>query len=202
MCTKHKLCLSFNFCRRRLCELSSEDIHTSNDQDLDSFVSDENCVYIGMPKSGRPRCAVNGVERSIQDDTNPNFCAINLKRRDAAPYSAINEVEVDDDNAWKLVQNRECSKPVHGGNPNCDVRIVLEWYTLVRQGGTLETTQEYCEQLGGALITKFNATNEHLIMIGQKLQEDFWVGATFISVGQNNSEFCNVLLYIFYTQCG
>ena len=121
--------------------------------------------------------------KSIQNDTNPDLCAINMKRRDSTSLPQVNKIEIDNATEWKLISIQDCSPPapIHGGK-SCGVKrrenTVLEWYKIYHSARTWHKAKMNCEVMDAKLITNFNSTNEHLVMIGKKLQKRFWVGAT------------------------
>ena len=137
------------------------------------------CVYVGMSADNKPKCNENGVEKNIQNDTVPGICGINLKRRDAVG-SGTDTVAIADSSQWKLVRETECSnaQSFHGGVAECvPGESVVEWYTIETER-SWANAKLHCEQENGKLISRFNSTNEHLLLITEGSNRRFWVGAT------------------------
>ena len=78
LCAKQKLCLSYNFCHYKLCELNSEDIYTIKHLEEENYIEkDQNCIYGGMQHDTTPHCTQQGVTKNVQNDINPGldiFC--------------------------------------------------------------------------------------------------------------------------------
>ena len=180
LCTNHNLCISYNFCHEKLCELSSEDIHTMNDKDPKDYIEiSTGCVFVGMLEQTHPNCEENGLEKNIQNDTVPDLCNINLKRRDGLLQYKVNKVEIDTETEWKLISENKCSAVFHGGVKSCNNEtVVLEWLFIHQSRKTWAEARLSCNDIGANLITRFNETNEHLILIGNRLRKRFWVGAS------------------------
>ena len=140
--------------------------------------------------------------KSIQNDTNPDFCAINLKRRDSNRLPRVNKIEIDNATEWKLISIQDCSPPapIHGGK-SCGVETRentdIEWYKIYHSARTWQKAKVNCEVMDAKLITNFNSTNEHLVMIGKKLQKRFWVGATD---AVNEGDYCSVKIFFIYIE--
>ena len=80
-------CKSYNHCGRNLCQLNSVGLIELRQIDFgdienENIAQDESCVYIGLKRSSVPECREGLNKRSIQNDSEPNYCGINLKRVD------------------------------------------------------------------------------------------------------------------------
>ena len=131
-----------------------------------------------MTVESKPKCNESSVEKNIQNDIDPGVCSINLKRRDAIPET-IDKIAANDSSEWKLVRETECSGSFHGGFSDCGSDlVVLEWFKILYEEREWYEAKSDCEGNDGKLISYFNGTNEHLLLIAAHVGTRFWVGAT------------------------
>ena len=61
-CLRNPLCMSYNFCANKLCELNSEDILLMSNASKDDPI----CVYGGMKNESKPACIEENKAKFIQ----------------------------------------------------------------------------------------------------------------------------------------
>ena len=67
LCSKAPECISFNFCRKLICELNRKD-KFSRGVELKGNVD---CIYRGMERPKHPSCAEGSNSKEITDDSDP-----------------------------------------------------------------------------------------------------------------------------------
>ena len=77
LCNRHPNCFSFNFCDSDVCQLNFKDSFFGSV----AWENDHNCVFTGMRYYNSPVCKEGDEIREINDDSNPNRCKINNKKR-------------------------------------------------------------------------------------------------------------------------
>ena len=175
LCTREPKCLSYNYFSSHYCELNAADVFTREAHLSGSDIAS----YVGMSRDRIPRCSEKDHSRDIQDDSQPNFCQVNLKRQDEewSPW-ADETVIIDNSTEWKKEAYRVCYPSSHGGTGNCEdpeVKI-LEWNRWVHDTFHFDAARNFCSDIKGVLFHDLNGTKEQLDFFYDKLKAQFYVG--------------------------
>ena len=177
-CLQTPACMSFNFYTNKLCEMNSGDVFSLGSE----LVPDKNSVYHGVKQTAFPKCLEKGHPISIQDDSSPNLCRINLKRQDEYCDDNAEYIDVDTENEWHRVVSRSYQIATHGGFDlifKCQVFEVLEWYYFIKSEMTFDEAVSACQNLHHAeLFYRLNGTSSQLQFFDAKIHSPscFWLG--------------------------
>ena len=175
-CNKNSLCRSFNFCSSGRCELSGEDVYSTEDGE-NVLEHSTTCQYFGMKKTAVPGCQEQGTMKNIQNDSDSGYCQINLKRVDAVfgPWK-FKQTTIDDGFEWKTEKERSVMlDAAHGGISGSTVETNF-WYKFVKTFYIWSKARDNCARMGGKLFFKLNGTAEQLYTLNAKMGVGYWVG--------------------------
>ena len=174
ICGRIPECLSFNFCGRVSCLLSSEDLFSLGKNE--SFLEDNaECKYWGMKRESFPVCKENGDLKNITNDEDPGICEINGKRVDSP--MVLDQIHTDFE--WKVFpdENRGVHLTAHGGVLKRPGRPELSWFKIGPFILNWDQAKSFCESIGGNLFTALNGTKEQLDFSFDTFGDtEYWVG--------------------------
>ena len=171
-------CRSFGFCPPKTCVLYSGDVFSN----ISNTQRDENCDYLGMRKDDSPQCMERGGNRNIQNDDDPNFCAINLKRQDSEWTSWSEEETLSGIKfQFKKARLRECFPAAHGGfsqeTCNGTQMQITRWLKFIPEKSGFDEAAKTCGESSGQLAQDFSGDPMQLDFYYPSLgNECFWIG--------------------------
>ena len=178
-CSRDELCRSFNLCDDTRCQLSYEDVFSTQKADT-ILETGQNCIYVGMRKHASPKCRENGIFADIQEEISSN-CKINSKRvdREWGPWETE---KIDNIDEWKVSSTRSMLVDAsHGGVEGDNSNEILSaWLKFNRENLPWLTAKSSCETFGGVLFSRLNGSVTQLEFLVKKMPQtttDFiWLG--------------------------
>ena len=174
-CNKNASCLSFNFCDVNLCELSYEDIH-STERGEQILNPNDSCIYFGMKKDAIPLCQQMGTFVDIKTDTEK--CRNSYKRVNTewGAWEIVNII-IDTELEWKASMAREALvTEAHGGTTEGNSKKT-SWLKIVKTKMPFPKARDNCINMGGALFSDLNGTWDQLGFLLERTDgETHWLG--------------------------
>ena len=179
-CLKTPECKSYSFCHR-FCSLNS--IGFSELQQKKPHIvarsSNEICDLFSMERNFIPQCQEFGSVRSIRDDSDPNYCAINKKRVDGAFLEReYFNASIDTDEEFKGFTTKKClpDTTLNGGFCKSENETQEVWVKWKDEWLNYSQSAEVCKNFGGILFPDLDGDGKQIEFLKRFTDRFAWLG--------------------------